>query len=97
MSTNTEIVIVVFSGFIALSFFAVGLMMHHFDFSCMFQHPFDSHKEGLFLRVNGSLKKIAEATPENKRKFSNALGKIFISIGASIFLLFAYYVARLLK
>ncbi|MEL7648779.1 MAG: hypothetical protein AAGU76_11840 [Sedimentibacter sp.] len=86
ISPNMKAVLIIFCGFFAIVLLGVGLLMRKFDFSCMFINPFGSKDDGLYARVGFKVKKIAEDTPENRKKYSMCLGN-FLIIFAMIWLL----------
>jgi len=66
----------------------VGIMMRKFDFSVMFSHPYGKD-DGLYFN-RPKLEKIADNTPENRKKYSKLLGNYFI-IFSSVFLIVSLY------
>jgi hypothetical protein len=86
INPNMKTVLIVFCCFFSLVFLGVGLIMLKFDLSCMFINPFGSKDDEIYMRVGFKVKKVAEGTPENRRKFSMSLGNFFI-IFAMIWLL----------
>lgn len=79
MHGNTKIFVIVFCCIAAAFLIGMGFLMRKYDFSCMFWHPFYADKkDGLYMRCGLKMKKVAEDTPENRKKFSKGLGNFFI-------------------
>ena len=75
MYVSPKVALTIVFCFFAFALAGVGLLMRKFDFSCMFRHP--EKKPGMYIRWFG-MKKIAEDTPENRKKYSRWLGNYFI-------------------
>lgn len=84
MDMAAKLVAIFIGGFIALWFILIGIMMRKWDFSCLFEYPFGK-KDGLYMR---GILKIAEDTPENRKKASKYLGNYFIVFAVFMYIIF---------
>ncbi|MEA4934469.1 MAG: hypothetical protein VB071_12945 [Lawsonibacter sp.] len=82
MNEATKICLTAFCLLFGAVLCAVGFLMRKYDFSCFFDFPFPKTPEdkGLYLRMGPKVKKVAEDTPENRKKFSKGLGTYFIGL-----------------
>lgn len=82
MNETTKICLAAFCLLFGAVFCAVGLLMRKYDFSCFFDSPFSKSPDdkGLYLRMGPKVKKVAEDTPANRKRFSKGLGTFFIGL-----------------